>query len=483
VKAVKVNEEVTNNLYCSNEVIELDPKLIKIGWRARKDYGDVSGLAVSIATVGQLQPVVVKQNKKGQYVIIAGLRRTRACRRLKINVKAVVVSPENEWHMLSMQLAENVKRKDFDKLEVGEGLQRLKIVYEKANPEAKVGKSGGPHKITKDAVAAKFVTGAAEALNISERSVYELLKIADLPEEDKEEIDSAKTTRERNINARKALGKVRKIEKEKRLKRLAAKKKEEAKKQRAKKESAEKETTPQDEEPEVDEVEENEDTRESIVINIHAGDCMHIMGDYEPIMDLVFTDPPYGRRRSTIQRNESVSINETISWDVLDLGWVELAAQTLNEGGSLISFCPLEAIGDYERAIVKAGLEYKTAIVWHKTNPGTAYRNTYLSSCEALVWAVKGKEYYLDLPDDDKQNYVTGPICCGEERLDHATQKPLWLIQYILERHGFEGCNVLDPFCGVGTTLVGCKKLGMNGYGIEMEEAYIEKAKLRIDAI
>jgi DNA modification methylase len=42
---------------------------------------------------------------------------------------------------------------------------------------------------------------------------------------------------------------------------------------------------------------------------------------------------------------------------------------------------------------------------------------------------------------------------------------------------------VLDPFCGVGTTLVGCKKLGMNGYGIEMEEAYIEKAKLRIDAI
>lgn len=470
-----VNAIENGELYYSTEVLELDPKSIKVGWRARKDYGDIKGLAASIKDVGQMQPVVVRKNKKGSYVIVAGLRRTRACKKLGIPVKAIVVSPENEHQTLVMQLTENVKRKDFDKLEVGEGLQRLKVLYEKKHPETRYGAVGGKGKVKKKDLAEnndaadKFVTGAAATLGISERLVYEMLQIADLPEDDKEEIESAKTTRERNTTARKALSKVRKREKEKRLQKRIAERKEEAKEI-------------EDSESEADEPE------DEIVTRIITGDCMVAMDNLDPIFDLIFTDPPYGRRRSTIQKTDRTSINEAIAWDIIDIGWVKLAAKLLVNDGSLVTFCPLEAIGDYERAMTQSGLTYKTAIIWHKTNPGAPpHRNAYLPSCEALVWGVKGKKYILDIPDDKERggshNFVEGPICLGEERLDHETQKPLWLILYILERHGYEGCNVLDPFCGVGTTLVGCKEKNMHSVGIELEKKFADKAKLRVEAI
>ena len=43
-----------------------------------------------------------------------------------------------------------------------------------------------------------------------------------------------------------------------------------------------------------------------------------------------------------------------------------------------------------------------------------------------------------------------------------------------------QGSNVLDPFCGSGTTLVECSHLGANGFGIDLNPlaVYITNAKL-----
>ena len=42
------------------------------------------------------------------------------------------------------------------------------------------------------------------------------------------------------------------------------------------------------------------------------------------------------------------------------------------------------------------------------------------------------------------------------------------LVRTYIARFGLEPKhNVLDPFCGTGTTLVECKKLGIQSYGIE----------------
>lgn len=62
----------------------------------------------------------------------------------------------------------------------------------------------------------------------------------------------------------------------------------------------------------------------------------------------------------------------------------------------------------------------------------------------------------------------------------HPTQKPLSLIEYLINTYTNEGDLILDFTCGSGTTLIAAKKLHRKAIGIELEEKYCEIAKNRI---
>jgi len=62
----------------------------------------------------------------------------------------------------------------------------------------------------------------------------------------------------------------------------------------------------------------------------------------------------------------------------------------------------------------------------------------------------------------------------------HPTQKPVELIEYLINTYTKEGDTILDFTCGSGTTLVASKKLNRKCYGIELEEKYCEIAKNRL---
>lgn len=462
------------------KVLSLDPKEVKVGWRARKDLGDVSELAKSIDRIGQIQPILVRINKKGIPVIIAGMRRLTACKQLKREVNAVVVKPKDELHNVAMQLEENIKRKDFDKLEVGEGLARYKKVYEKKHPETKLGatlkqglngggsKDGLASKENKEA-ANKFVTEAALMLGISERLIYQLLEIGNLPEEEKAELDKAKTSKERNVAARKAIKKVATKKKEEKLREKVV-----AKRKAAAKEKGE------------------ELTEENMAPPVHL-----VPGDYNVLLDqlsslhgsidLLITDPPYEVQRSLISHSERGDINECVAWDELNIGWVMDFAPFVKQGGSVVAFCPLEAVGEYEAAFKRAGLVYRGAMIWKKSNPAPTHRKAYVSSVEAIVWATNGANYHFEewenAGDAEAHNLYEGAICSGNERLDHPTQKPLWLMRKLIKRHSQFGDVILDPFVGSGTTLVACKELCLEAWGVERDSKYVEQAKLRLEAL
>lgn len=56
----------------------------------------------------------------------------------------------------------------------------------------------------------------------------------------------------------------------------------------------------------------------------------------------------------------------------------------------------------------------------------------------------------------------------AKERLGYPTQKPLALLERILQASSNAGDWILDPFCGCGTTLVAAQKLQRNWVGIEL---------------
>ena len=62
----------------------------------------------------------------------------------------------------------------------------------------------------------------------------------------------------------------------------------------------------------------------------------------------------------------------------------------------------------------------------------------------------------------------------------HPTQKPVKLMQALIELATKEGQSVLDPFCGSGSTLVAAKNLRRSYIGIEAEQKYIDVARERL---
>jgi DNA modification methylase len=438
-----------------------------VGWRARTDLGDMSGLVSSIAEIGQLQPIAVRKNGNGME-LVAGLRRLTACKELNLEVQAVVVQPEDELRELDMQLQENIRRKNFDMLEIGEGLARRKPLYEAAHPETKHGATGKGRpkdRVSKSdtlSPADRFTRVSAQKLGLAETKVKEALQISELPRKEKLKIEKAGSTAERNKACQEALRVTRVARKRAKLEVAAANRAQGT----------------------------GQDPAEAKIVLHHMDNRAFFKACKDVRFDVLCTDPPYeSDRQSLISHTKRGSIKTDFGdWNKLDVGWVALAEPVIDPGGHLLIFCPLEAIGDYKTVCQSLNLTWHGALVWHRTNPGTVHRPVYLSSVEAVIWSTKpGAIYHFD-PFENAgapytHNFIEGPICGGKERLSHPTQKPEWLIRRLLKRHAHEFSHVLDPFAGVGTTLAVCHRLGIRCTGVELEADYVTQARLRLAAL
>lgn len=67
----------------------------------------------------------------------------------------------------------------------------------------------------------------------------------------------------------------------------------------------------------------------------------------------------------------------------------------------------------------------------------------------------------------------------GVDRL-HPTEKPEALLMQLIERHCPPDGLVVDPFVGVGSTLVAAKRTGRRAVGIEIDELWCERAAKRL---
>jgi len=69
----------------------------------------------------------------------------------------------------------------------------------------------------------------------------------------------------------------------------------------------------------------------------------------------------------------------------------------------------------------------------------------------------------------------------AKERTGYPTQKPVLLLNQIINIATNEGDIVLDPFCGSGTTCVSAKLLKRNYIGVDISEKAVALANLRLE--
>lgn len=93
--------------------------------RSNFDNSTIEELAQSIASVGIIQPLTVRESDYGRYTIISGERRFKAARKVGLTTVPVYVRKVNDQKLLEMALVENIQREDLNPLEIAITLNRL----------------------------------------------------------------------------------------------------------------------------------------------------------------------------------------------------------------------------------------------------------------------------------------------------------------------------------------------------------------------
>ncbi|BAO04927.1 ParB protein [Clostridium botulinum B str. Osaka05] len=106
----------------------IDINKIIIKDRIRKDYGNIEELAKDIKENGLINPPVVTP----EYILIAGERRTKACKYLGYEqIEVRVMTVKDALHQLKLEISENENRKDFSFSEKMQWAEQLKEEYSK----------------------------------------------------------------------------------------------------------------------------------------------------------------------------------------------------------------------------------------------------------------------------------------------------------------------------------------------------------------
>lgn len=93
--------------------------------RTHFDEQALDELRESIRTLGVIQPITVKKEESGKYIIISGERRWRASQLAGLNTIPAYIREVDDQTLLEMAIVENIQRQDLNAIEVALSLQRL----------------------------------------------------------------------------------------------------------------------------------------------------------------------------------------------------------------------------------------------------------------------------------------------------------------------------------------------------------------------
>ena len=221
------------------------------------------------------------------------------------------------------------------------------------------------------------------------------------------------------------------------------------------------------------------------------GDLFEVLPKLKITVDAVIVDPPYNTANKNTKelKGRKTRSSDFGRWDYFsDNGyleftknWIKSVKPILKEYGNLLTFSKLEYVSDIRRIYEEEGFKHHGTIIWHKTNPAPQIRKTgFLSSCEAILWATKGFDgkkisYTFNFTTQkEMHNFIETPICMGNERTEHPTQKPKRLISHLIKLFSNRNDIILDCFAGSGTLAEAAEELRRRTINIENDKSFFQ---------
>ena len=237
------------------------------------------------------------------------------------------------------------------------------------------------------------------------------------------------------------------------------------------------------------------------MIDLRCGDCLELMKDIpDKSVDLILCDLPYG---TTQCKWDSV-----IPFDKL---WTQYN-RIIKDNGAIVLF----GVEPFTSCLICNNLKnYKYSWVWEKSkatnylnakkqplrafedicvfykkqptyNPQMIQGKPYNKGTALRTTDVYGTQIATEVKNEDGLRYPRNVIYFktaeAEGKVQHPTQKPVALLEYLIKTYTNEGDTVLDNCMGSGSTGVACKNTNREFIGMELDEKYYKIACERLGA-
>lgn len=205
------------------------------------------------------------------------------------------------------------------------------------------------------------------------------------------------------------------------------------------------------------------------------------------LFDAVITDPPYNISKKNNFQSIGRSGIDFGKWDYEfdQTKWIKKISLFIKNGGSIIIFNDYKNFGEISKELEDQGFFIKDLLRWVKNNPMPRnVERRYVTDFEFAIWAVKGNKKWTFNKQKSKKylrpEFKNSIVSKSIDKL-HPTQKPVELMEKIINIHTNKNDWIFDPFMGSGSTCVAALKLQRNFVGCEIDKKYFCAAKQRIE--
>lgn len=272
----------------------------------------------------------------------------------------------------------------------------------------------------------------------------------------------------------------------------------------------------------------------NVDVEVRLGDCLAILQEMEGgSADLAYLDPPFFtqkvHRLSPRDRSKEFTFEDLWSSQkeygtfLLDRLWA--AHRVISDHGSLFFHCDRNAVhlARFLLDEVFGSENFRSEIIWHYRRWSNSQRGL-LPAHQTILYYTKSENYVFNevwteyspatnvdqilqrrsrddfnksiydrdndgnvIANGNKRGVPLGDVWDipllnpkAKERTGYPTQKPLLLLERIINLATNEGDCVLDPFCGSGTTLVAAQSLHRAAIGIDASKEAVSLSKSRL---
>ena len=226
-------------------------------------------------------------------------------------------------------------------------------------------------------------------------------------------------------------------------------------------------------------------------IDIRLGNAIELIKTIpSDSIDCVVTDPPYrvtsrgnaGNSGGMFKKDINLKGKVFAENDVKIQDFASELFRVLKEQTHCYVMCNQINLQPYLNELGRVGFKITKVLIWDKGNKING--QWYMGQVEFIIFCRKGRAKRVNNCGVSELIAIPNKKTKRKDGTNyHDTEKPVALMQLLVEQSTMGGDIVLDPFVGIGATAIACLKTGRRFIGFELDPTYYTVAVGRVNKL